>query len=154
MEKKRRLRAVGFLVLATALLGGTLLAVDARSRALSPPGTNPDAQESVSPTFPIRAAFYYAWYPEAWSQRGITPYTRYRPTAGYYSSADDGIRDAHIRALDYAGFERRHLLLVGSGQQGGRALRGHARPDEGHRLAAQVGALLRTGGQRTGPARR
>jgi hypothetical protein len=105
VEKKRPLRVLGYLVLTTVLLGGGLLATDAGRRAPSESAAHPDAQGGSQPTFPIRAAFYYAWYPEAWNQRGIAPYTRFRPSGGYYNSADDGIRDAHIRALDYAGFD-------------------------------------------------
>ena len=41
----------------------------------------------VQPTFPIRAAFYYPWFPESWTQLGIYPYTNYHPSAGYYDSA-------------------------------------------------------------------
>src|SRR3954447_6156920 len=108
MFGKKRLRHVlGYLVLATALVGGTLLGTDGERRAPSGSATHldPQAHDSARRVFPVRAAFYYAWYPEAWNQRGITPYTRYRPSAGYYSSADDGTRDAHLRALDYAGFD-------------------------------------------------
>ena len=28
------------------------------------------------PGFPIRAAFYYPWFPEAWRQSGLSPFTR------------------------------------------------------------------------------
>lgn len=34
---------------------------------------------------PIRAAFYYPWFPEAWTQLGHYPYTNYTPTRGFYS---------------------------------------------------------------------
>jgi hypothetical protein len=57
------------------------------------------------PTFPIRAAFYYPWFPEAWSQSGISPFTEHHPSLGFYDSTDDAVRDAHLRALDYAGFD-------------------------------------------------
>lgn len=33
----------------------------------------------------IRAAFYYPWFPEAWRQQGLDPFTNYRPTRGLYS---------------------------------------------------------------------
>jgi len=66
--------------------------------------TAPAAPPAPQPTFPIRAAFYYPWFPEAWNQNGISPFTNYHPTLGFYSSADDATRDAHLHALDYARF--------------------------------------------------
>jgi hypothetical protein len=57
------------------------------------------------PTFPIRAAFYYPWFPEAWNQNGISPFTKYHPSLGYYTSASDPVRDAHLRSLEYARFQ-------------------------------------------------
>src|SRR5437870_9320214 len=36
----------------------------------------------LQPAFPIRAAFYYPWFPEAWNQRGITPYSNFTPSLG------------------------------------------------------------------------
>src|SRR5207237_7888958 len=42
----------------------------------------------VQPSLPLRAAFYYPWFPEAWSQQGINPYTKYLPVLGYCNSAD------------------------------------------------------------------
>ncbi|RPJ26412.1 MAG: hypothetical protein EHM33_11625, partial [Chloroflexi bacterium] len=38
----------------------------------------------TQPSFPIRAAFYYPWFPEAWDQRAINPYTNYTPSLGFY----------------------------------------------------------------------
>jgi hypothetical protein len=57
------------------------------------------------PTFPIRAAFYYPWFPEAWNQLGINPYTKYHPSLGFYASDDDAIRLSHLQSLEYAKFE-------------------------------------------------
>jgi D-xylose transport system ATP-binding protein len=45
--------------------------------------------DTSQPTFPIRASFYYAWYPEAWSRYGLFPYSKFRPTLSFYT-ADDG----------------------------------------------------------------
>ncbi len=53
---------------------------------------NPNYQ----PTAPIRAAFFYPWFPEAWTQQGIFPYTNYHPSLGYYSSTDDAIIDQQL----------------------------------------------------------
>jgi hypothetical protein len=57
---------------------------------------------SWQPAFPIRAAFYYPWFPEAWNQLGIDPYTNYHPTLGFYSTIS--VINAHITAMRYAGF--------------------------------------------------
>lgn len=52
-------------------------------------------------TFPIRAAFYYSWFPQAWTQSGIFPYTNYYPSLGYYNSSDTAIIKQHISAMQY-----------------------------------------------------
>jgi acid phosphatase type 7 len=66
--------------------------------AQPPPG---DAQ----PGFPIRAAFYYPWFPEAWNQNGMYPYTKYTPTAGLYDSSSVSVIQQHIRSMEYAHIE-------------------------------------------------
>ncbi len=50
----------------------------------------------------LRAAFYYPWYPEAWSQRSLRPYTKYHPSLGTYSSSDPRVIRKQIRAMEYA----------------------------------------------------
>ena len=54
------------------------------------------------PSFPIRAAFYYAWYPEAWSRRSLFPYSRFQPSLDYYDADDAHVVRAHIDAMSYA----------------------------------------------------
>jgi hypothetical protein len=46
---------------------------------------------------PIHAAFFYPWFPQAWTQLGIYPYTNYHPSFGYYSSTDDAIIDQQLQ---------------------------------------------------------
>jgi hypothetical protein len=71
----------------------------------------PPPTPTPQPSFPIRAAFYYPWFPEAWSQKNpitgvqINPYTEYHPSLGFYSSEDNAVRLAHLQALAYAGFQ-------------------------------------------------
>ena len=48
-------------------------------------GPPPDTSQ---PAFPVRAAFTYAWFPEAWDQQHIDPFTRYHPSAGFYDSGE------------------------------------------------------------------
>jgi hypothetical protein len=83
----RAARAVGVLALALVL------------------GTPASAQIAVEaddqPSFPIRAAFYYPWYPEAWDQHGISPYTNFHPSAGAYDGGDPTVIREHIDAMRY-----------------------------------------------------
>jgi hypothetical protein len=55
------------------------------------------------PRFPIRAAFFYAWYPENWKVGGRYPH--FQPTRGYYNSGAATVERAQIHALVYAGMD-------------------------------------------------
>jgi hypothetical protein len=66
-----------------------------------PDETVPPVQSDWQPAFPIRAAFYYPWFAEAWEQNGIFPYTNFTPSLGYYSSADQNIIKQHIAMMQY-----------------------------------------------------
>jgi hypothetical protein len=59
----------------------------------------------VQPGFPIRAAFYYPWFPEAWTQLGISPYSNYTPSLGYYDSSQASVIANHIDAMQAAGLD-------------------------------------------------
>lgn len=50
---------------------------------------------------PLRAAFYYPWFPGHWSEAGITPFTRYHPTLGWYSCDDVPTIQQHIAAMQH-----------------------------------------------------
>jgi Glycosyl hydrolase family 99 len=58
--------------------------------------------DTTQPAFPIRAAFYYAWYPEAWWRDPVFPYSLYHASLGYYSAADASVVRDHTDALLYA----------------------------------------------------
>jgi Glycosyl hydrolase family 99 len=58
--------------------------------------------DTTQPGFPIRAAFYYAWYPEAWWRDPVFPYSRFHPTLDYYSAADAQVLRDHTDAFLYA----------------------------------------------------
>ena len=60
------------------------------------------AADTTQPTLPVRAAFYYAWYPEAWWRDPVFPYSRFHPTLDYYSAADAQVVREHTDALLYA----------------------------------------------------
>jgi len=65
----------------------------------------PDAAGDIQPALPLRAAFYYPWFPEAWNQQQISPYTNYHPSLGYYSSSDTAVIQQHIAAMQYGGIQ-------------------------------------------------
>jgi hypothetical protein len=54
-------------------------------------------------SFPVRAAFYYPWFPETWTVRG--DHVRYRPALGYYDSSSRAVARSHVRQLQYGRFE-------------------------------------------------
>ena len=77
------------------------------------PGSGPTPTPTPTPqpgtggslSFPIRAVFYYPWFPEAWKQSGIYPYTRYHPSLGYYDTADPAVIKQHIAAMQYGNIQ-------------------------------------------------
>ncbi len=71
----------------------------ATSTPTNPPGTD------WQPAFPIRAAFYYPWFPEAWDQQSTYPYTNFTPTLGYYNNSDQTILKEHIDMMQYGNIQ-------------------------------------------------
>lgn len=70
--------------------------------AASPPSGEYDGQEVVPiADAVVRAAFYYPWFPGAWSQEGVSPFTVYRPSLGFYGSGNLDVVRSHIRAMQY-----------------------------------------------------
>ena len=69
-------------------------------------GTSTTQRTSVSLTINapavIRSAFYYPWFPDAWTQQGLSPFTSYVPTRGYYST-DVATVASQIADMQYAG---------------------------------------------------
>ena len=53
--------------------------------------------DNSQPSFPIRASFYYAWYPEAWA-RGAA----YHPSLDFYSATDASVERRQTDAMLYA----------------------------------------------------
>ena len=60
---------------------------------------------SFQPAPPIQAAFFYPWFPNAWTQGGVFPYTNFSPSLGYYDSADDSTIDQHLELARQAHIE-------------------------------------------------
>ena len=66
--------------------------------------------DTSQPVLPIRAAFYYAWYPEAWTRDSIFPYSLFHPSLGFYDADQattvrhetDAMRYAHLTAGIYS----------------------------------------------------
>ena len=79
------------------------------------------AARTTELAFPLRAAFFYPWFPQAWSQQGYrcgfapptgypaTPsgcFTNYYPTPGFYDpDADPTVYDQQIQAMQYGGIQ-------------------------------------------------
>lgn len=55
----------------------------------------------TQPALPLRAAFFYGWFSEAWSQQGFLPFTRYRPGGGFYDSGNADVIRRQIDAMRY-----------------------------------------------------
>ncbi len=51
--------------------------------------------------FPIRAAFYYPWFPQAWKQGGLNPFSQYQPSLGFYDQDQAAVIQTQIAAMQY-----------------------------------------------------
>jgi len=69
------------------------------------------------PAFPIRAAFYYQWFPEAWNQQGMNPFTHYHPSLGFYDSSNTGVIKQHLAAMRYANMQAAIATWWGQGSR-------------------------------------
>jgi hypothetical protein len=58
--------------------------------------------DTSQPSLPIRATFYYAWYPEAWTRDAIFPYSLFHPTLGYYDADQAAVVRHETEAMSYA----------------------------------------------------
>ncbi|MCL4560171.1 MAG: DNRLRE domain-containing protein [Chloroflexi bacterium] len=91
----------------------------------TPPPATPTASTTNTPapggdpqpSFPIRAAFYYPWFPEAWNQQGFDPFTNYHPTLGYYDSGSTAVIKNHVTAMQYANIQAGIASWWGQGSQ-------------------------------------
>ncbi len=63
------------------------------------------APRTYQPSFPIRAAFFYPWFPAAWDQQGVYPYSHFKPAYGYYASDEGSVIDEQLRRARRAGLE-------------------------------------------------
>jgi hypothetical protein len=58
---------------------------------------------SAQPKLPLRAVFYYPWYPQTWTVGGRHPH--YTPSLGYYNSSSAVVIRRHIRAMRWGRIE-------------------------------------------------
>ena len=58
--------------------------------------------DTSQPSFPIRSAFYYGWYPEAWFRSSVYPYSLFHPSLDYYGANDPAVVRRQLDALQYA----------------------------------------------------
>lgn len=96
-------RHLSILVSLSLLVSVAVLAAVSRSprsgpadRASSPGATN----AAAAARGPIRAVFYYPWFPETWHSND-----QYRPRLGRYSSDDRAVLRKHFRSMRYAGVD-------------------------------------------------
>jgi hypothetical protein len=78
--------------------------------ATTPPVTTPPATPTPTPstpvtsmTLPIRATFYYPWYPENFADGAAS--SHYVPSAGYYNGDDPAVVDRQIQDMQYGGLQ-------------------------------------------------
>jgi hypothetical protein len=83
-----------------------VIKLQARASACPVPGgPRPESVPGgAQPSFPIRAAFYYPWFPETWTVNGSHVFYQPAPL-GYYDSSSRAVVDQHLQALDWARFE-------------------------------------------------
>ncbi len=91
---------------ATATFTATSLPVATpTATSITMPSPSPTSAPLPSLTLPLRLAFYYPWFPEAWTQAGFYPFTNYTPTLGFYDSSSLPVIQQHIADMQYAGIQ-------------------------------------------------
>lgn len=61
--------------------------------------SRPD-DDSSNLVFPVRATFYYPWFPETWTVGGAP--VHYTPSLGLYRTGQEATQRQHIAAMEYA----------------------------------------------------
>jgi hypothetical protein len=89
----------------TSTPGPTNQPVPTNTPVPNKPTATPIPGIDIQPGFPVRATFYYPWFPEAWTQLGHYPYTNYHPSLGYYDSGDTTIIAKHVQAMQYGNIQ-------------------------------------------------
>ncbi len=68
-------------------------------------GSSTGGRSAGSEPTQVTAAFYYGWFPNAWTQQGIFPYSYFEPALGFYDSQDPEVIDQHIHDAEDAGID-------------------------------------------------
>jgi RNA polymerase sigma factor (sigma-70 family) len=76
-----------------------------------PPSAAAAAPPIVNTALPVRAAFYYPWYPENFAGNG----SHYVPSAGHYSVDSAATIDRQVRDMQYAGLQAAIISWWGQG---------------------------------------
>jgi hypothetical protein len=80
---------------------------------------------AAAPYRPLRIAAYYPWFPEGWSHVGVSPFTHYRPSLGYYDAGDRRAIQAHVRAMQWGRIRAATYSWWGQGSATDRRLATH-----------------------------
>lgn len=70
------------------------ITITVQNNVVPPPGSGP-----------VRAVFYYPWFPETWGSNISSPFTNYHPTLGFYNSDDQTVINKQVNMMTYAGLD-------------------------------------------------
>ena len=93
-----RIRILLGLVFGLAIAGQSLTF---GASSVTPAAASVTPAAAFQPALPIRAAFFYPWFPEAWTQLATYPYTQYHPSLGFYDSSSPTVIANQIAAMRY-----------------------------------------------------
>ncbi len=80
---------------------------------LGPAGSQPATEPAArAAKLPIRAVFYYPWFPQTWHDDD-----QFHPTSGTYSSSNGTLVERHIKQMKYAGMQAAIASWWGQGHQ-------------------------------------
>ncbi len=101
MQLSRLTRFLVLILFLTICVPGTIDPVQAKVDSINLPKV-PISLNNEGINFPIRAAFYYPWFPQSWEQSGYRYFSEYTPSLGYYSLDNEDTIAEHITAMQYA----------------------------------------------------
>ncbi len=96
-----RFQSLLLILILSFSIPGRFNSVKSKNLGVNPPDIY-QITNKVDVKFPIRAAFYYPWFPQSWEQAGYRHFSHYTPSLGYYSQDDEKIIEKHIAAMQYA----------------------------------------------------
>lgn len=103
-------------------LGPTASDASATTQPSSTSNPAPSATSGGQPASPIRAAFFYPWFPDAWDQGGMDPFTNFTPSLGRYDTMDTAVIDEQLALARDAGIEAFIASWWGAGHHTDQAL--------------------------------